>query len=177
MRWARSTLIVFAAAALIGPGAASADVVDRSPAGFTVKAVATIAASPDRVFLALVDEIDRWWDSAHTVSGDAGNLWLTPNPGGCFCETMANGGGVAHAVVNHVVPGELLRMTGALGPLQAAAVTGTLTWQFAKSGTGTTATVTYVVGGYSPGGLDALSGAVDQVMTEQLRRLEAHLEK
>src|SRR5687767_7057764 len=104
---------------LIVPAVTGADVVDRSPAGFTSRTTVTIVnTSPERAFRALVDDLGTWWDSAHTFSGDAGNLWLTANPGGCFCETLANGGGVAHAVVNQVLPGELVRMTGALGPLQ-----------------------------------------------------------
>jgi uncharacterized protein YndB with AHSA1/START domain len=162
---------------LLLPALASADVVDRSPGGFTVQTAVTIGASPDRAFLALVQDIGSWWDSAHTFSGDAGNLWLTANPGGCFCETLANGGGVAHAVVNHAVAGELLRMTGALGPLQEHAVTGTLTWQFAKAASGTTATMTYRVSGYFPGGLDKVADAVDTVLSGQLKRLKAYLER
>ncbi len=35
------------------PALAYADVVDRSPAGFTVKTVVTIAASPERAFRVL----------------------------------------------------------------------------------------------------------------------------
>lgn len=169
---------VLALAVLLAiPAAASADVVDASPAGFLVRTVVTIDASPDRAFLALVEDVGSWWDSAHTFSGDAGNLWLTANPGGCLCETLANSGGVAHAVVNHVVPGELLRMTGALGPLQEHGVTGALTWRFARSGQGTTATMTYSVSGYVPGGLDTIAAAVDAVMSDQLKRLKAYLER
>ena len=164
-------LLVFA------PALAGAEVVDRSAAGFTVRTVVTIAASPERSFRALVDDIGSWWDSTHTWSGDARNLRLSASPGGCFCETLANSGGVAHAVVNYVVPGELLRMTGALGPLQEHAVAGTLTWQFAASGEGTTATVTYRVGGYFPGGIEKLADPVDGVVGAQLRRLKAHVER
>jgi uncharacterized protein YndB with AHSA1/START domain len=156
---------------------ASADIVEQTAVGFTVRTRVPIAASPDRVFLALVQDVGEWWDDAHTVSGDAGNLWLTANPGGCFCETLANGGGVAHAVVNHVVPGALLRLTGALGPLQAAAVVGTLTWEFAPDGAGTAATVTYAVSGQYPGGLDSVAGAVDTVIGDQLRGLKRFLER
>jgi uncharacterized protein YndB with AHSA1/START domain len=169
------TLIV--AALVLAPAPAGAEVTDRTPGGFLVKTVVTINVSPERAFVALVDDIGRWWDSSHTSSGDAGNLWLTANPGGCFCETLANSGGVAHAVVSHVVPGALLRMTGALGPLQEHAVTGTLTWQFAKAGEGTTATMTYSVAGYFPGGVEKIAGPVDQVMSDQLRRLKSFLER
>src|SRR5688572_29973490 len=118
---------------VLAPAVAGAEVVDRSAAGFTARTTVTINASPERAFRALVDEIGSWWDKAHTWSGDALNLWLTANPGGCLCETLANGGGVAHAVVNHVIPGELLRLSGALGPLQEHAVTGTLTFRFEKA--------------------------------------------
>jgi uncharacterized protein YndB with AHSA1/START domain len=159
------------------PALAGADVVDRSAAGFTVKTVVTVAASPERAFRALVEDVGSWWDSSHTFSGDAGNLRIAPIPGGCFCETLKNSGGVTHAVVNQVIPGELLRMTGALGPLQQHAVVGTLTWQFAASGPGTTVTLTYSVGGYFPGGLEKIASPVDQVLSDQLRRLKAYLER
>ena len=162
---------------VLAPSLAAAEVTDRSAAGFTATAMVTVSASPERAFRALVDDVGSWWDSSHTWSGDAGNLWMTANPGGCFCETLANGGGVAHAVVNHVVPGELLRMTGALGPLQEHAVTGTLTWQFAKAPSGATITVTYRVSGYFPGGVERLAGPVDGVVSAQLKRLQSYLER
>lgn len=170
--------VLLLAACLGSAQAAAAEVTDRTPAGFTVRTVVPIAATADRVFGALVQDIGMWWDSAHTFSGDAANLWLTPNPGGCLCETLANGGGVQHALVINVVPGELLRMTGALGPLQGSAVTGTLTWQFASSPQGgVAATVTYAAAGYYPGGLDKIADAVDTVIGDQLRRLKTHVER
>ena len=159
------------------PVLAAADVVDRSPSGFTVKTVVTVGASPDRAFRALVDDVGRWWDSSHTFSGDAGNLSIAASPGGCFCETLKNSGGVAHATVNHVIPGELLRMTGALGPLQEHAVTGTLTWQFAPAGQDATVTLTYSVSGHFPGGFEKIAAPVDQVLSDQLNRLKAYLER
>ena len=159
------------------PASARAEVVDRSPAGFTSRTTVSVDVSPERAFRAVVDEIGSWWNKAHTWSGDAANLSLTATPGGCLCETMGNGGGVVHAVVNHVVPGELLRLTGALGPLQEHAVAGTLTFRFAKAGQGTTVTVSYVVSGYFPGGVERLAGPVDGVIGEQAQRLKAHLEK
>src|SRR5687768_2217710 len=165
-----------AAVLVITPAVANAEVVDRSPGGFTVRTVVTIAASPERSFRALVDDIGRWWESSHTFSGDAGNLRLEARPGGCFCETLPKAGGVTHAIVTNVIPGELLRMSGGLGPLQEYAVTGTLTWRFAAAGQGTTATMTYVAGGYFPGGLEKIAAPVDQVLSGQLQRLKAFLE-
>ena len=172
----RAVLLTLGALMLAPPGA-GAEVIDRSPAGFTAQTVVPIAVSPERAFLALVDGIGRWWDSAHTASGSATNLRLAATAGGCFCETLPTSGSVAHAIVSHVVPGQLLRMNGALGPLQAHAVTGTLTWQFAKAAKGTTATVTYSVSGYVPGGLETIAGPVDEVIGSQLKRLKAYLER
>jgi uncharacterized protein YndB with AHSA1/START domain len=174
----RLVLLVFAAMSVGVAAPAHAEVTDRNPAGFTSKTTVQMAGTTDRVFSAFVQEIGQWWDSAHTFSGDAANLWLTPTPGGCLCETLANRGGVQHAQVIHVVPGELLRMTGALGPLQSEAVVGTLTWAFsANPQGGVTATATYVVSGYYPGGIDKIAGAVDTVIGDQLRRLKAHVER
>ena len=171
-------LLLAILAVLIGVAPASAEVTDRTPTGFTSKTTVQIAATTDRIFAALVQDIGQWWDSAHTFSGDAANLWLTPNPGGCLCETLANRGGVQHAQVIHVVPGELLRMTGALGPLQSEAVVGTLTWAFsANPQGGATASLTYVVSGYYPGGIDKIANAVDTVIGDQLRRLKAYVER
>jgi len=165
------------AAAVIVAAPARADVVDKAANGFTVKTVVQITATPERTFLALADGIARWWDPAHTWSGDAKNLSLSPTPGGCFCETLPPAGSVVHATVNYLAPGHLLRMTGALGPLQEHAVVGTLTWQFDKSATGTTATVIYRVAGYFPGGFDPLAPVVDQVIGDQLRRLKSYVER
>jgi uncharacterized protein YndB with AHSA1/START domain len=148
-----------------------ADVVDTSPAGFTVRTVVTIARPPAQVYAMLL-EVGRWWDPEHTWSGDASNLRLDARAGGCFCEALPSGGSVQHAVVVHVEPGKLLRLSGALGPLQSMGVSGSLTWEIAPEGNGSRATVTYAVGGYLPGGPGALAPAVDQVVGGQLRRLE-----
>lgn len=174
----RVWLMLASLALALVPRTAGAEVIDRSAAGFTVKTVVTIAAtSPERVFLALVDGISRWWNPAHTVSGDAKNIRLAAAAGGCLCETLPTSGSVTHAVINHVVQGRLLRLTGALGPLQEHAVTGTLTWQFDKAADGTTATVTYRVSGYFPGGFDNIAMPVDQVIGDQLKRLKGYVEQ
>jgi uncharacterized protein YndB with AHSA1/START domain len=128
------------------------------------------------VFRALVD-VGSWWSKDHTYTGDAGNLSIAAQPGGCFCEKLPNGGGVEHGRVVNVAPGALLRLDGALGPLQELGVSGSMTWQIAASGQGSTLTMTYVVGGYAPGGLDKLAAVVDQVLSQQVGLLKAHAEK
>jgi uncharacterized protein YndB with AHSA1/START domain len=169
---------VLAAAALVAFAApASGDVVDRSPSGFTIRTSVQVAAPADRVYRALVD-VGSWWGNDHTYTGDAKNMSIAPVPGGCFCEKLPNGGGVEHGRVVNVVPGTLLRLNGALGPLQELGVTGSLTWQIAGSqgAQGSTVTMTYVVGGYASGGLEKLAPLVDQVLSQQVQFLKARVE-
>ena len=52
-----------------------ADVVDRSPSGFTVKTSVAVAASPQRIYQDLLS-VGAWWDKFHTYSGDAKNMTL-----------------------------------------------------------------------------------------------------
>lgn len=52
------------------------------------------------------------------------------------------------------------------------ALTGSLTWSLQAGGDGSEPTVTYVVVGYQPGGLQGLAPMVDAVLAEQLGRLE-----
>ncbi len=157
---------------------AHADVTDRSPGGFTVRIVKDIAVPPETTYVSLVRHIGEWWDASHTYSGDSKNLSIIAEPGGCFCEALPDGGGVQHATVVNVAPGRLLRMSGALGPLQAGGVTGSLSWEFEKSGSAATRmTMSYVVGGYLPGGLDKLADVVDMVLGRQADLLKAYAEK
>jgi uncharacterized protein YndB with AHSA1/START domain len=168
--------VVLFSCIVLAPSGASADVVDRSAAGFTLKTTVPIAAPGESVYRALVD-VGSWWSNDHSYSGDASNMSIVPQPGGCFCEKLANGGGVEHGRVVSVTPGTLLRLTSALGPLQQLGVSGSLTWQIASSAQDSTLTMTYSVGGYVPGGLDKLADVVDGVLSEQVANLKAYLEK
>lgn len=160
---------------VVGPPA-GAEVIESAASGFSVKSVARIAASPDRVYAALVQDVGRWWDPAHTYSGDSRNLSIDPKPGGCFCERLGEQGGVQHLTVVFVAPRQRLRLAGGLGPLQETGVAGSLTWDFAVRDDATEVTVTYVVGGYRPGGLQALASPVDSVLNGQLQRLKNFVE-
>jgi len=86
---------------------------------------------------------------------------------GCFCEKLANGGGVRHMEVVHVAPGKELVMIGALGPLQAIAASGSMLIQVAPSKLGARLDVTYSVAGYLPKGMESWAAPVDKVLTEQ----------
>jgi uncharacterized protein YndB with AHSA1/START domain len=157
-------------------GSASAAVTDVSPSGFAVKNEVMVKAPPDVVYAALLHDIGRWWNGKHTYSGDSANLSIDARPGGCFCEKLAGGGGAEHARLIALIPSSLLRMSGALGPMQGAGLAGTLTWKFTPIAGGTTLEMTYNIGGYMQGGLESIAAPVDGVMRDQLERLKAYVE-
>jgi uncharacterized protein YndB with AHSA1/START domain len=164
---------ILIAVALAAP--ASAKVVADNAAGFAIEHETVIAAPPQRVYAA-IGQPARWWSSAHSWSGKAANLTLDMRAGGCFCERLPGGGSVEHARVVMAWPGKLVRLTGALGPLQSEALAATLTWELKPAAGGTQVKLTYVVAGFARTARAALPGAVDGVLGEQLTRLKAFAE-
>lgn len=170
-----STIVTAALVIFLSPFT-HADVVAKSAAGFVSKHVLTISAPPPRVFRALTDEVGRWWNPEHSYSGVAANFSLDARAGGCFCERLENGS-VAHMSVVFVERDATLRMVGGLGPLQAMAVSGSMTFTLAATdGGGTRLEYVYAVGGYSPDGLDGIAEPVDRVQLGQLQRLQRFIE-
>lgn len=155
---------------------AVADVISASPAGFSLAHEVTIEAVRADVWRAAIGDVGLWWSSDHTISGDARNMRIEPSPQGCFCESLGEHAGVVHLTVTFVNPQVLLRLTGGLGPLGLMGVNGNMLWEFVDNGAGTTVRFSYTVGGYRPGGLEALAGSVDYVIGEALLRLKAHIE-
>lgn len=166
------------AAAVLACGAggrAAADVVSVAGNGFEVRETVHVAATADKVYAALLIPA-HWWSSDHTFSHSAANLALDARAGGCWCETLPNGGSVEHLRVLYVAPGKALRLSGALGPLQAMAVDGTMTWSLKSAADGTELSMTYAIGGYKKDGFDELSKVVDRVLGEQVERLKKLVE-
>jgi uncharacterized protein YndB with AHSA1/START domain len=157
--------------ACMAGGGAAAEVLNVAAGGFEVRETAHIAAPPDQVYAALLLP-SRWWSSDHTFSRSAANLVLDARAGGCWCETLPNGGSVLHLTVVYVSPGKALRLRGALGPLQGLAVDGAMTWSVQSAAGGTDVSMTYAVGGYVKDGFEDLSKGVDHVLGEQLVRLK-----
>jgi uncharacterized protein YndB with AHSA1/START domain len=168
--------LISLAALLMLNSAATADVTDSAENGFTTTHEVIVNAPRVRVWQAAVDEIGKWWSDDHTVNGDAGRMSIDGVPQGCFCETFENGGGVVHMNVTFVNPGIILRLTGGLGPLGLMGVSGNMTWEFFDAEEGTRVKFTYVVGGYRPGGLNAIALPVDYVIGEALARMQAYVE-
>lgn len=153
-----------------------AEVVDAAENGFTVKHVLAIAASRDAVYRAATEQVGDWWLDDHTLGGDASRLTMEMKPMGCFCEDLGAGGSVVHLVVTFVNPAVIIRLTGGLGPLGLMGLAGNMTWEFADDPAGTRLTLTYAVGGYLAGGLDALAPAVDAVLFDQMSSLREYVE-
>lgn len=170
MRVSLVPLLLFAAPAY-------AEVTASGEGGFAARNVVTVKASPQEVYATLGKPF-LWWNGAHSYSGDARNLTMSVSPGGCFCETVpADGSKIEHARVVLFKPNATLRLHGALGPLQAEGVTGSLSFDIKPvAGGGSEVTQTYVVGGFVRGGATKYAALVDQVVGEQLTRLKAHLD-
>ena len=165
-------------AMLLAAAPAGAEVTHSGAGDFTSEHQLTIAAPPAAVWRALV-EIGGWWSDAHSYSGKAANLTLAAQAGGCWCETLPDGGSVEHMRVVHVVPGRMLRMTGGLGPFQGESVTGVLTVTLAPAAGNSTALVATfrVAGAVAGAGLAAMAAPVDGVLGEQFVRLKRAAEQ
>jgi uncharacterized protein YndB with AHSA1/START domain len=169
----RAIALGLAAALLAAPAAAA--VVDAQPNGFEVREEALIKAPPAAVYAAF-GRVGDWWSSQHTYSHDAHNLRLELKVGGCWCETLPNGGATGHLVVEMVQPNEFVRLAGALGPLGSTGGTGHLAVTLAPKDGGTLMVWLYDFGGYSKDGMARWAAPVDGVLGLQLTRLKAYVE-
>lgn len=174
---------VLGTAALLAAAPAAAEVTGSGPNGFVSRHEAVVEASPRDVWLALITP-SGWWTSEHTWSGDAANLVLTPQAGGCFCEKIPEvdepgrftlEGSVEHMRVIQAYPERALRMQGALGPLQSEPVTGILTVAISEVEAGTRIVWEYNVGGAMRYEVPVIARAVDGVMGIQLAALAEKL--
>lgn len=157
---------------------AAAEVLDASPSGFTLENKVTVPVDAKTAWRALVDHVGDWWPSDHTWWGKAKNLSIEARAGGCFCER--NGKQQAeHMHVVMVMPGELLRLKGALGPLQGMGLDGALEFRFkqADDAQSTEITMWFRNGGYTPDDLSKFAAVVDGVQKQQLGGLRIFLER
>jgi uncharacterized protein YndB with AHSA1/START domain len=146
------------------------------PTGFLLKFELSVSAPRPKVYDALLGQVGLWWNSEHTYSHDAKNLSIDPRPGGCFCEKLPNGGGVEHLRVVYIAPGEVLRLSGGLGPLQSSGLAGSLTWKLTGDGDNTRIQLSYSVGGFIEGGFEKMAPAVESMLNNQLNRLKLFVE-
>ncbi|MCY1672479.1 SRPBCC family protein [Novosphingobium sp. SL115] len=175
---------IFAAAGLCSLAVpASAEVIQKSDAGFISRVADEVAASPADAWKAFTSPA-LWWNSQHTFSGNSANLTMDAVANGCFCEKLPapkdapptqKAGSVMHMRVIYAEPYRALRLSGGLGPLQSEAINGTMTVTFkpvdGSGGKRTRILWEYVVGGFMRYKADTISGAVDKVLAEQLAGL------
>jgi len=174
MKWL-GLMSVMLALPLAAPSAA--EVVASTPTTMNIHHVLTIDAPIQQVWDTLRAP-QRWWSKEHTYSGDSANLYIDAQATGCFCERLpGHKGSVEHGHILYVEAPRMMRLSAALGPLQAEAVTGTLTFKLDPEGSNATrVTLDYVVSGYVRAGADTLAPKVDEVLGLQIAGLKAAAE-
>lgn len=161
--------------AVSGSNSAQAEILSAAANGFNIRHVVDVPrVAPPVVWAALAD-IAKWWDPEHTYSGDANNLRLEPYVQGCLCEKLSLYAGIEHARVVYAQPAKVLRLSGALGPLQEFGINGSMTWQIEAAGGGSRITFTYNVGGFADRPLSDWAPIVDEVLGGQVERLGRYL--
>lgn len=150
---------------------ASAEIVSRTADSFTLRYSGTVSVGRGDVFGA-IELISAWWEGAHTYSGDAANLTLETDLGGCFCETLPDGTIFAHGRIV-ASDDDHLTLDAPLGPLKGRATRAALTFSWPETASlleddETGVVVLFVVEGL---GVGAFADAVDIVMQGQHGRL------
>lgn len=168
---------IVVSAVLAAQGIAHAEVKDASATGFTIENRQTVPVDAATAWQALVGGIDRWWPRDHSWWGTQSTLSIDPRAGGCFCEAAGDRQAL-HMTVTFVDPGKTLRLLGGLGPLQGMGLHGAMEFQLAPAeGGGTSITLRYRIGGYSPDDLGQFAPVVDRVQGAQLGGLADYLRK
>ena len=175
----RCLLLPIIAAVSFVAAPARAEVLQSSDAGFVVREVVEVPADNWATWAALIAPA-KWWSSDHTWSGKAENLYIDSQATGCFCELMpvpagapegTRRGSVEHMHIIQSVPGKILRMKGALGPLQSEAAEAVLTVTVKTTPKGTRILWEYVVGGFMRQKPEVMAKAVDGMMSAQIASL------
>jgi uncharacterized protein YndB with AHSA1/START domain len=175
MKKTTTTSAAALAACLLACAAARAEVSEASASGFTITYAMVVDSDPQKVYQAFT-QLPKWWNSAHTWSGQASNLSLDAQAGGCWCERWGDGASAVHGRVLMALPGSALRLQAGLGPLQEIPNAGVLTFGTARRDGATRLRVTYRVAGAPEANFDKLAPAVDGVIGEQVKRLKAFIE-
>jgi uncharacterized protein YndB with AHSA1/START domain len=155
---------------------AAAEVVSSGSHAFETRQTVNLVIPVPQAYAAFA-RLNAWWSDDHTYSGKAANLRLALTPGGCFCETIPEGGGVEHMRVSVVQPNERIVMTGALGPLLYEAAPGVMDVKFERSAGGSKVTMTYRAAGFANGNGDKMAPVVDSVLGEQMKRFRTFAAK
>jgi hypothetical protein len=160
------------APALSSAGGAKAEVIERSADHFVLRNTTVLETTLEDVWTSLGD-VDQWWDGAHTYSGDAANMSLRTEVGGCFCEANVQGATFEHGRVVEADPALGVLLHAALGPLKGKTTRADWSFGWSSHGPGIELVMTYVVRGE---GVGAWADGVDSVMSGQFQRLTRYIE-
>ncbi|WP_051986490.1 hypothetical protein [Pseudidiomarina atlantica] len=167
--------MAFGAATVAAP--LHADVIDSSVTGFSLAFTRDLPVTTEIAFQRLTTDVQRWWLADHTWYGSSANMFIDAKPNGCLCETDGQRF-TEHLRVVKYEPGQAIRFTGGLGPLQGEGVSGVMDWSVAADAEDpqrSVLTVKYRVGGYTPNDLSQWASAVDNVLQQQMDSLQAYV--
>lgn len=154
---------------------AIADVNASAADGFQIQIIRELSCSSDEAYRRLVGSVSQWWDSDHTYTGDSGNMAFDLDQY-CLLEKLPSGGFVRHMEIVFHQPGNRLRISGGMGPLQELGVSGTMSFSFHTQEEQTQVSLTYHVCGSSLQQLDQLAPVVDRVLSLQMDRFKKYCE-
>lgn len=154
-------------------GTALAEVQGQAADGFIIKITKELDGDKTNAYKRFIEDFGKWYDARHSYSGKPENLSLDLEQR-CMLEKLDKGGFVRHMEIVYHQPDNLLRMTGGLGPLQGMGVNGAMTVQFTTKDGKTSVLMTYIVTGSELLKLDRIAPAVNQVLTGQFNRFQAH---
>lgn len=167
-------VLATALALALSTSPASAEISRRYPDGFNSVHEAIVGPSAAEAYRAF-GELPQWWDPAHTYTGDPANLSFSMEPGGCFCERRERDG-IVHGRVIMAWPhgrSHVVRMQGALGPLQGLTADAILMFEAVQQDDGSALVrLVYSVRGHET---SVWADPVDQVLGVQFERLVQHL--
>lgn len=164
--------LIAAAALSLFAMPAAAEVVERHPDGFTLCFEVAMETTLEDL-LGSLGQIGKWWDGAHSYSGDAANMTLAMEPNGCLCEALPNGTAFEHGRVVSIDPATAVLLNAPLGPLKATATKADLRFGWTGANSGWTVVMTFVVEGP---GLGAYADPVDGVMGGAFARYVRYVE-
>ncbi|WP_420470522.1 hypothetical protein [Brevundimonas sp. FT23042] len=164
--------LLIAGACLSIATSVQAEVRDRGPDHFVLRYEAITDRTPPTLYAA-VGAVGLWWDGAHTYSGDARNMTLPLEVGGCFCEQLADGTAFEHGRVVGIDLASGISLDAPLGPLKGKAARADWRIEWSGDGPDRTLVMTYVVQG---DGLGVWADGVDGVMSGQFARLVRFIE-
>jgi len=154
----------------LSPCLSFAEVLDSAQHGSKIKIERQVNVNKAQAYQQFI-KVGQWWHPDHTWFGNAQNLSIDANVGGCFCEINADQQAM-HMTVSYVEPNNEIKMLGGLGPLQMMGVNGGMSWKFEAIDENRTKIIfQYQVVGYLNGGLEKLAPIVDSVQNVQLTRL------